>query len=146
MALVPSKAPILSNIHVPKNPKPVPLSPLLSPSCQPAPISISLPATHNIPVCIQEPCQSAVALLERLHKKLDQVPASEPEATDAHSLAVFTVPPESCVSGEPESDQEDALNGLFHQAFGWEGDISIDSLIQHKRFGVSLCRASSFEA
>ena len=52
------------------------------------------------------------------------------------TLAVFTVLPESCVSGEPESDWKDALNGLFHQAFGWGGDVLIDGLIQHGRFGL----------
>ena len=122
-ALVPLKAPGMPNIHAPKISKSIPPAPRL-PSLSSQPASSSVPISH---ARRREPCQSAAGLLDRLHKKLDQIPASEAEVTNSHPLALFATPPESCVSGEPEDDWENGLNAMFHQAFGWGNDIPIES-------------------
>ena len=62
------------------------------------------------------------------------------QTSDSRTLALFAVSPESCVAGEPEDEWENGLNAMFHQAFGWGGDMPTTSLIQRGRYGIPPLR------
>ena len=114
--LVPSKAPTLSNIHAPKilnSPNP----PKLAPSSPSSTRASSIPSS-SLPTQTREPCTTAICLLDHLREKLNQIPTTEPEATETHRLASFAADAESYVLGDPQDDWENVLNPMFHQAFG----------------------------
>ena len=132
--LVPSKAPTLSNIHAPKilnSPNP----PKLAPSSPSLTRASSIPSS-SLPTQTQEPCTTAICLLDHLREKLNQIPTTEPEATETHRLASFAADAESYVLGDPQDDWENVLNPMFHQAFGWGEDTTLQGLVQRGRYGL----------